>query len=206
MTHLCRGCPWVQEKKSNALGLGWGCRVAWNMLFIASPVSAQYPDTSHRLVPKSPQPKLPYLRQVDNSPKCPPCDHCLTSQPPDPSSPQQSPELGMLSGRDSVGDSILLGVVSGLETVQLGLGVGDKETNQQDSTSLWVPSQSRARRVLQPIQTLANPEASWDIRVFSQPWSLFQSHFGSLPEIRFWNRGKVALESESPVLTTGSTL
>ena len=42
----------------------------------------------------------------------------------------------MLSGRDSVGDSILLGVVSGLETVQLGLGVGDKETNQQDSTSL----------------------------------------------------------------------
>ena len=35
----------------------------------------------------------------------------------------------MLSERDS------LGAVSGLETVQLDLGVGDKETNQQDATS-----------------------------------------------------------------------
>lgn len=69
----------------------------------------------------------------------------------------------MLSERDSLGDSVLLGVVSGLKTVQLDLGVGDKPEQGEMSS----PAHSDSEK---PRGLLRHH------RVFSQPCSFCFDH------------------------------
>ena len=169
-------------------------------IFSVNRVPRHQPSPRPQITP----PMLPYLRQLDNRRKCPPCGHCLTSQPPDPSSPQWSPELGMLSERESAGDSILLGVVWGLEAEHLGLGAGDKETNPQDVLPPEFPARAGREEFSSPFrlwQTQRPPETS----EFSlNPVVSVSITFLLLTWDKILEYGKVALESERPVLTTGS--